>query len=94
VELKRKGADQRFTLDWREEDVQENLSLSAKLHAEFGIELPKFPSEEELIPSKYAEAVSRAVASQDRWEVQGDAILLGFFSFAKFLMYRDLDPNP
>lgn len=93
VELKRKGADQRFTLDWREEDVQENLSLSAKLHAEFGIELPKFPSEEELIPSKYAEAVSRAVASQDRWEVQGDAILLGFFSFAKFLMYRDLDPK-
>lgn len=93
VEIKRKGADERFTLHWREEDVQENLSLSAKLRAEFGIEMPKFPSEEELIPSIYAEAVSRAVGGQERWEVQADAILLGFFSFAKFLMYRDLDPK-
>ncbi len=93
VEIKRRGADERFTLHWREEDVQENLSLSAKLRSEFGIEMPKFPSEEELMPSTYAEAVSRAVAGQERWEVQADAILLGFFSFAKFLMYRDLDPK-
>ena len=93
VELKRKSASERFTLTWREEDVQENLSLAAKLRAEFGIELPKFPSEDELIPSSYAKAVSGTLAGQERWEVQADAMLLGFFSFAKFLMYRDLDPR-
>jgi hypothetical protein len=93
VELKRKSASERFTLTWREEDVQENLSLAAKLRAEFGIELPKFPSEDELIPSSYAKAVSGILAGQERWEVQADAMLLGFFSFAKFLMYRDLDPR-
>ena len=31
------------------------------------------------------------MAAQARWEVQPDVITLGFFSFAKFLMYRDLD---
>ncbi len=27
------------------------------------------------------------------WEVTPDDVILGFFSFAKFLMYRDLDPE-
>jgi hypothetical protein len=49
--------------------------------------------EEDLVPSRYAEAVAKAVAGQRGWEVQADAMTLGFFSFAKFLMYRDLDPR-
>ncbi len=93
VELRRRSARERFTLSWREEDVQENLSLAAKLKAEFGISLPKFPAEEELVPSQYATTVANAIAGQPRWEVQADAMTLGFFSFAKFLMYRDLDPR-
>ena len=93
VQLIRRSAKERFTLKWREEDVQENLSLDAKLRAEFGIELPRFPSEEDLVPSQYAEAVARAVAGQQKWEVDPNVIMLGFFSFAKFLMYRDLDPR-
>jgi very-short-patch-repair endonuclease len=93
VQLQRRSALDRFTLKWREEDVQENLSLAAKLSSEFGIELPKFPLEEDLVPSLYAEAVAKAVAGQRGWEVQADAMALGFFSFAKFLMYRDLDPR-
>ena len=93
VQLQRRSALDRFTLKWREEDVQENLSLAAKLSAEFGIELPKFPLEEDLVPSLYAEAVAKAVAGQRGWEAKADAMTLGFFSFAKFLMYRDLDPR-
>jgi very-short-patch-repair endonuclease len=93
VELRRLSVRERFTLAWREEEVPENLSLAAKLKGEFGIELPKFPFEEDIIPSRYAEDVASAVAGQDRWEVQPDEMMLGFFSFAKFLMYRDLDPR-
>jgi hypothetical protein len=93
VQLQRRSALDRFTLKWREEDVQENLSLAAKLNSEFGIELPKFPLEEDLVPSLYCEAVAIAVAGQRGWQVQVDAMTLGFFSFAKFLMYRDLDPR-
>ena len=98
VQLQRSSARDRFTLTWREEEAQENLSLAAKLKDEFGISLPPFPAEDDLVPSRYAAAVARAVAGQRGWEVQCDAMLLGFFSFAKFLMYRDLDaknwPNP
>jgi very-short-patch-repair endonuclease len=93
VQLQRRSAIDRFTLKWREEDVQENLSLAAKLKSEFGIELPKFPLEEVLVPSRYAETVAKAVAGQQSWQVQADAMTLAFFSFAKFLMYRDLDPR-
>lgn len=93
VELRRRSARERFTLTWREEDVPENLSLAAKLRSEFGIELPEFPEEEDLVPSHYAAEVAAAVAGKPRWEVEPDAMMLGFFSFAKFLMYRDLDPK-
>jgi hypothetical protein len=85
VQLQRRSALDRFTLKWWEEDVQQNLTLAAKLNSEFGIELPKFPLEEDLVPSRYAEAVAKAVAGQRGWEVQADAMTLGFFSFAKFL---------
>lgn len=98
VQLQRSSARDRFSLAWREEEAQENLSLAAKLQDELGIALPPFPAEEDLVPSRYAAEVARAVSSQPRWEVQDDAMQLGFFSFAKFLMYRDLDaknwPNP
>lgn len=93
VKLERRSVRERFLLSWREEEAQENLSLAAKLQAEFGIELPKFPGDEELVPSRYAAAVAKAVTGQQRWEVDLDAMTLGFFSFAKFLMYRDLDPR-
>ena len=93
VQLHRRSARERFTLTWREEEAQENLSLAEKLNAEFGIDLPKFPAEEDLVPSRYADAVAKAIAGQPRWEVQPDAMTLGFFSFAKFLMFRDLDPR-
>ncbi|MCS5881340.1 hypothetical protein LNP17_20630 [Klebsiella variicola subsp. variicola] len=37
--------------------------------------------------------VSQAVQTKPDWSVQENDITLGFFSFAKFLMYRDLDPE-
>jgi Protein of unknown function (DUF4011) len=93
VQLHRRSARERFMLTWREEEAQENLSLAAKLKAEFDIDLPKFPAEEDLVPSRYADAVAEAVAGLASWHVEPDAIALVFFSFAKFLMYRDLDPR-
>ena len=93
VQLDRKNATSQFGLSWREEDVEENLSLREKLLAEHGIVLPDFPNDEELVPTDYFNAVSQVIGEQERWEVEPNAILLGFFSFAKFLMYRDLDPE-
>ncbi|MHB1559148.1 MAG: DUF4011 domain-containing protein [Isosphaeraceae bacterium] len=92
VELTRQTAASRFHLKYREEDVTTNLSLQAKLMAEFGITLPEVPEIDELSPEAYFDAVARAIADRPRWTVLRDDMVVWFFSFAKYLMYRDLDP--
>lgn len=92
VSLERGNAAEKFKLRWRQEDVAANLSLEAFLDRVHGIRLPAFDASEEFDVRKYVAAVAEAVASKPNWSVQEDDIVLGFFSFAKFLMYRDLDP--
>jgi very-short-patch-repair endonuclease len=93
VELQRKTASERFYLRWREEDIEENLSLATRLKNDFGIELPRFPDEDDFSPAEYFRALENTITGVARWEVLPNSITLGFFSFAKFLMYRDLDPE-
>ena len=93
VALERKSAAERFTLSWLQEDATENLSLAAKLKADFGLELPEFKPGDDFDPAAYLAAVSTMASAQPGWQVLPDAMTLGFFSFAKFLMYRDLDAS-
>lgn len=93
VELERKTASERFHLRWNEDDLQENISLREKLRADFGIEMPPFPDDDAFNPTQYFDSVSRATGAGKGWEVIPNAATLGFFSFAKFLMYRDLDSD-
>ncbi|CAM4383438.1 DUF3320 domain-containing protein [Comamonas aquatilis] len=93
VALERKSAAERFTLSWLQEDAAENLSLAAKLKADFGLELPEFKAGDDFDPAYYLEQTRARLASQADWEVLPHAMTLGFFSFAKFLMYRDLDAS-
>ncbi len=93
VELSRKSASERFVLTWTEDDIEENLSLRAKLKADFGIEMPAFPEEEKFNLTKYFEAIAVVTQRAKNWQILPNAMTLGFFSFAKFLMYRDLDPD-
>jgi len=91
VELERKTASERFRLRWREEDIESNLSLETRLKTDFGITLPSFPEQEDFDPEDYFDGVATAIDGAKNWEVLPNAITLGFFSFAKLLMYRDLD---
>jgi very-short-patch-repair endonuclease len=93
VKLERSSAAERFTLRSRGETPSTNLSLQAKLNAEFGIKLPDMPDDDEIDISSYIDLVASTVSGKARWTVLPDAMVLGFFSFAKFLMYRDLDPD-
>ncbi|QFU33182.1 DUF3320 domain-containing protein [Brevundimonas sp. Bb-A] len=93
VELERGNAAEKFKLRARQEDVAANLSLEAYLDRVHGLKLPTFEAGEDFDPSAYAAAVSEAIAAKPGWSVDLDDLVLGFFSFAKFLMYRDLDPN-
>ncbi len=93
VELNRKSATARFRLRYTEEEIATNLSLQAKLKVDFALKLPDVPDSEELTPEAYFADVERVIAEQPRWKVHRDRIVLWFFSFAKFLMFRDLDPE-
>ncbi|WP_035639296.1 DUF3320 domain-containing protein [Bradyrhizobium sp. ORS 375] len=93
VRLERSSAADRFHLVSRAEPPSPNLSLQAKLDGEFGLKLADFGDEDDVDIAGYLASVAETVAGKKRWEVKTDAIVLGFFSFSKFLMYRDLDPE-
>lgn len=93
VRLERSSAADRFKLKWRDEPPSPNLTLQAKMKAEFGLVIEDFRDEDEVDLPAYCARVAETIASKPRWEVLPDAMVLGFFSFAKFLMYRDLDPE-
>jgi very-short-patch-repair endonuclease len=91
VVLERGTVAERFKLTHSGAEVEGNLSLQARLKADFGIALP-LPELESQPLVDYFEAVKAALAGRDRWTVEPDAIVLSFFSFSKLMLYRDLDP--
>ncbi|MCK4620075.1 MAG: DUF4011 domain-containing protein, partial [Desulfobacterales bacterium] len=76
----------KYVISYNEEDIETNLSLVEKLSINFNILLR---SAEDLTPEKYFEEVSSTVSHKKRWRVAREA-LLGFFSFAKIRIYKDL----
>lgn len=93
VSLERSSAADRFHLKGRGEPPSPNITLQAKLKAEFSIILEEFADEDDLDLDVYFAKVKETVSGKKRWEVLPDAMVLGFYSFSKFLMYRDLDPE-
>jgi very-short-patch-repair endonuclease len=94
VELERNDARDRFHLKYTGEEIGGNESLAEKLKAEFGFtSFPDLPEADDLDAKKYIGEVERLIRRQKDWAVDGNSIVLGFFSFAKHLMYRDLDPS-
>jgi very-short-patch-repair endonuclease len=91
VVLERGTVAERFKLTYSGAELEGNLSLQARLKADFGIALP-LPELETQSLADYFEAVQAALAGRARWAVAADAIVLGFFSFSKLMLYRDLDP--
>lgn len=91
VRLERGNAADQFKLKWRQEDPATNLSLEVFLERVHSLKLPQVEMDEDFSPTAYFALVADAVRAKANWEVTPDAITLGFFSFAKFLMYVDLD---
>jgi hypothetical protein len=91
VSLERTTPRGQFQLSHTGEDPVSNVSLREKLRLEFGIALPELPEAEGLDAGAYYDLVAEAVDGLDGWTVDRERVSLGFFSFSKFLMYRDLD---
>ena len=92
VELIRDGAKDRFRLKPREEDLFTNISLKLWLKERNSIDLPDIPEIDPWSFKEYCEKVREAIKKESRWSVLEDESVLGFFSFNKFLLWRDLDP--
>jgi very-short-patch-repair endonuclease len=92
VELIRDGAKDKFKLRPREEDLFTNISLKLWLKEQNSIDLPDIPEEDPWSFKEYCDKAREAIKKESRWSVLEDESVLGFFSFNKFLLWRDLDP--
>jgi len=93
VELVRDGAKDKYKIKPREEDLFTNISLKLWLKEQNNIELPEVPDEDPWSIKLYFEQVKVAISKEIRWEVIPNEAVLGFFSFNKFLLWRDLNPE-
>lgn len=80
----------------REDELNINIVLQESLKL-MNVALPEFPSDtsgdaESWAPSDYFDLVQAAISGKTGWGIDREGIELGFFSFGKHLMYRDLDP--
>lgn len=90
VELVRNQRTSTYDVRIRDEDVLTNLPLQQRLKDDFGIQLPDIDIDDVWKPSDYFDQVDEVIATQPNWKLDRDGIQLGFFSFSKLLMYRDL----
>src|ERR1700722_1885381 len=93
VSLIRDPRHSTFDLRVRDEDIATNQAVQERLRTDFGIILPDLPDGQEWRPSHYFAMVRDAIQGKPRWSIVPDAIELGFYSFSKLLMIRDLDPE-
>lgn len=80
-----------YHLQARDEEIVTNVSLREKLRSEFRVLLPDIPDDDQWLTSTYCDSVAKQITRYKRWEVKSDDIGLGFFTFSKFMMWRDLD---
>ena len=96
VTLVRANAQELFKAVYTGDDLIFNLSLAAKLKADFEIRIPVVDEEADFDTdalNRYLNEIKNAIKTQKRWTVEADELVLGFFSFGKFLMFKDLDPQ-
>jgi very-short-patch-repair endonuclease len=93
VSLERSSVRERFRLRYTLEEMGANVSLQAKMKAEFGVLIPDLPEPEDFDINLYFDAIKTAIEKCPRWKVGSNDIELGFFSFGKFMIYNDLDSN-
>lgn len=92
VELERNERGSTFNIRAREDDVVTNLPLQERLKAD-GVLLPEIDDSEPWTPEQYFARVAKEISEKPGWNIDTDGMQIGFFSFAKLLMLRDLEPD-
>ncbi len=96
VSLERSSVGAPFHVKYTGEELGANISFREKARTEFGVDVPDLhdndeEGEEDVDLPAYFYKVERNIKGLNRWSVDKASIVLGFFSFSKLLMYRDLD---
>ena len=99
VRLDRDGVRENFRVAFTGEDIGANLSFIEKARSDFGLHLPEQDVVELVADGtvggtraffdRVEEDVRRS--GLHRWRVERDRVALGFFSYNKLQMFRDLD---
>lgn len=92
VELVRDDRRATFDLRARDTEIVTNLPLQERLRADFGFELPEIAEDDTFSPEAYFDELAERIENRTRWSIDRDGMQLGFFSFSKLLMMRDLEP--
>lgn len=91
IEIKRKSVGQPYTIKYNEDSIIINPALTLKLKRDFGINLEDIHFDEDGInPIEIFSKVQEKIKQQSRWKLLNN-IYIGLFSFAKFVMYKDID---
>ncbi len=94
ISLTRKSVNSNFRLTWDHGEVSINHSLGEKLKNNFGIDKwPELGTTESSDIEQYFQQVADAIQSEPKWIVDPNKATLAFFAFAKYLMWKDLDPQ-
>lgn len=93
AELVRDDRRATFNLRARDTEIVTNLPLQERLRADFGFELPEINDDEAFSLEAYFDELTERIAGRARWSIDQDGMQLGFFSFSKLLMMRDLEPE-
>ncbi len=93
VKLTRNNANDGFSIEYTQDDIDKNLSLYTKLKSDFSIILPDLAELEQFEIISYFQEIEGVIKKRSKWCIKQNEIALGFFSFGKLFMYRDLDPE-
>jgi len=90
-----------FQIQYNEEEVEPNYSLYAAMKDRYGISLPEMPDwgdldTEEVMHAAWTgwmQALEKALKAKHGWQIGKETVVLSFFAFTKYTMYKDLDPQ-
>lgn len=93
VTLERDRKKIAICLRCREDEITVNWPLQERLKTDFAIDLPDIDENDDWKPSLYYEQVRACIGHKVGWSIDENGMHLGFFSFEKLRMMKDLEPD-
>lgn len=91
VDLEKSENQEKYSLIYNGEEVRLNISLITKIKSEYNIDISLDEDEDIKDIDAYFRSVDEKVKNREGFEVEATKGAFDFFSYAKYLMYKDLD---